>query len=66
MISLIVTLAIVGLIVWLVTAYIPMPEVFKKVIYVVAVVCVLLFVLRAFGILHSTPIHDVPVPQLVR
>lgn len=62
MISLIVTVAIVGLIVWAIVTYIPMPPGFKNAIIVIAVICVLLFVLQAFGLLNG--VKDVPVPRL--
>lgn len=55
MISLILLLAITGFIVYLVTTYIPMPDVFKKVIIVVVVVVLLLYVLKLFGF------QDVPL-----
>ena len=57
MITLIVTLAFFGFIVWLVTQ-IPMPPVFKTGIYGVAAFCVILYLLRAFGV------GDIPVPRL--
>lgn len=62
MISLIVAIAVVGLIVWALTTYVPMPPAFKTAIVVIAVVCLVLFVLQAFGLLVG--VHDVPVPQL--
>ncbi len=61
MITLIVQLAIIGLIVWAITTFIPMDARIKKVIYVVAVVCVVVFLLRAFGL---WPVADVPIPKL--
>lgn len=60
MISLLITLAVVGVILWLVLTYIPMPAPIKQVIIVVAVICIVVYVLRAFGVWGS----DVPVPQL--
>lgn len=60
MISLIITLAVVGLITWLIITYIPMPPVFKQVILVVVAICVIIFVLNAFGIIG----RDIPVPQV--
>ncbi len=63
MIELIVTIAILGLIVWAITTLIPMPENFKKAIYIIALVCLLIFVLRAFGIVGPV-VHDISVPQL--
>lgn len=61
MISLIITIAVLGLIVWAITTYVPMPNGFKQAIYVIAVICLVIFVLNAFGIWH---IQDAPVPQL--
>lgn len=61
MIELVITIAIVGLIVWAVTTFIPMPAGFKTAIYVVALVCVIVYLLRSFGLWSG---GDVPVPQL--
>ena len=61
MISLVITIAVLGCIVWAVTMLIPMPDNFKKAIYVIALICLAVFVLNAFGIWNF---HDVPVPQL--
>lgn len=58
MLHLILALALLGLIVWLITNYIPMPDVFKKVIIVVVVVFVILWLMSVLGI------SDVPVPHL--
>ena len=63
MISLIVYIALIGLLTWALTTYIPMQAGFKRVIYIVAIVCIAILVLNAFGLL---PIRDVPVPQLGR
>ncbi len=62
MIALIVTIALVGLIVWLITTYIPMPPGYKRAIQIIALVCVILFVLKAFGLFEHA--HDIPVPKL--
>jgi len=56
MIQLILTLAIIGFIVWLIVTYIPMPDVFKKGIIVIVAICVILYLLRVFGI------GDIPLP----
>lgn len=50
MIELIVTIAIVGLVVYLITTFIPMPAQFQKAIYIVAAVGLLLYLLSAFGL----------------
>ena len=48
LVHLVLTLAVIGFIVWLITTYIPMPDIFKKVIYAVVAVCVILFVCNYF------------------
>jgi len=52
-IQLIVTLVVVGVIMWLVNAYIPMQNTIKQILNVVIVIVAILFVLSAFGILGS-------------
>jgi hypothetical protein len=47
LLTLVVWIAVVGLVVWLVTTYIPMPEPFRKVIIVVAVVVLILWLVNA-------------------
>jgi hypothetical protein len=50
MIGIILTLAIVGFIVWLITTYIPMPPIFKTVILVVVAVLLLLWLINVLGV----------------
>ena len=65
LISLIITLAIAGFLVWLITTFIPMPDGFKKAIYVVAALCIVFYLLRAFGLIFGLMGHgDIAVPQL--
>lgn len=59
MIGLIVTLALIGVILWLVNTYLPMDPKIKQIMNVVVVICVILWLLGAFGILRM----DAPVPQ---
>lgn len=49
MITLILTLAILGFIVWLITNYIPMDPLYKTAIIVVSLIIVLVYVLRLLG-----------------
>ncbi len=53
LISLVVTLVVVGLLLWLVTTYIPMDATIKKIIVAVVVFVVVLWLLQVFGILGS-------------
>jgi predicted membrane channel-forming protein YqfA (hemolysin III family) len=58
MLSLILTLALIGFIVYLITTYVPMPSIMRTVIYVVVAVFVIVWLMQALGV------SDVPVPQL--
>lgn len=55
MIELVLTLALVGFIIWAITTYIPMPPIFKTGIYVVVAICVIIYLMRVLGI------HDIPL-----
>lgn len=50
MITLILTLAVVGFLVWLIVNYIPMPDPIQKVIIVLVVIVMILYVMRALGV----------------
>jgi uncharacterized membrane protein YwzB len=50
MIGLIVSLIILGVVLWAVESLIPMDPMIKRIIQVVVVLCVLLYVLRFFAI----------------
>lgn len=50
LLSIILTLAVIGLILWAVNAYIPMPPTVKKVINIVAAIVIAIWLLRIFGI----------------
>jgi hypothetical protein len=51
LISLIVTLIVIGVLLWLVNAYIPMDAKIKKIINIVVVICVILWLLNVFGVI---------------
>ncbi len=60
--SLLVTLIVVGVLLWLVNTYIPMDGKIKQILNVVVVICVVIWLLSAFGVLGHA--HDLRVPQL--
>lgn len=60
MISIIVTLIIIGLILWLVESVLPIDGWIKQVIRVVVIICVVLYLLNMFGLMTN----DVPVVHL--
>ena len=53
MIQLLVVLVIVGVCLYLVENYIPIDQTIKTVIRVVVVLCLILFLLRAFGVIDT-------------
>jgi hypothetical protein len=62
LISLVITLIVVGVLLWLINTYIPMDGKIKNILNIVVVICVVIWLLNAFGIIgHSS---DLPVPQL--
>ena len=62
MISLVITLIIVGVLLWLVNNYVPMDGKIKQILNAVVVICVVVWLLSAFGILgHSS---EIQVPQV--
>lgn len=62
LISLAITLVVVGVLLWLVNTYIPMAGSIKKILNAVVVICVVVWLLFAFGILHHS--GDIRVPQI--
>jgi bacteriorhodopsin len=62
LISLVITLIVVGVLLWLVNTYIPMDGKIKKILNVVVVICVVVWLLYVFGILHNG--GDIRVPQV--
>jgi hypothetical protein len=50
-IGVVITLMIIGVLLWLVNAYIPMDAKIKKILNIVVVIAVILWLLYAFGVL---------------
>jgi len=51
--TVIIVLIVVGVLLWLVNAYIPMDSKIKNILNIVVVIAVVLWLLQAFGILGS-------------
>jgi len=51
--NLLVTLIIVGVLLWLVNTYVPMDGKIKNILNIIVVIFVVLWLLRAFGLLDS-------------
>ena len=62
LVSLIVTLIVIGILLWLVNAYIPMDGKIKKILNVVVTICVVVWLLSVFGVIGHA--GDIRVPQL--
>jgi hypothetical protein len=62
LINLIVTLIVVGVLLWLINAYIPMDGKIKKILNVVVVICVVVWLLNVFGVIGHA--GDIRVPQV--
>jgi hypothetical protein len=61
-IPLVITLIVVGILLWLVNTYIPMDGKIKQILNAVVVICVVVWLLSAFGIIGHT--SDIQIPQV--
>ena len=62
LISLAISLIVIGVLLWLVNTYIPMDGKIKKILNIVVVICVVIWLLVAFGVLDRS--GDIRVPQI--
>ena len=62
LISVVITLVVVGVLLWLINTYIPMDGKIKQIINIVVVICVILWLLSVFGIFGHG--GDIRVPQV--
>lgn len=53
LITVVIVLVVVGLILWLINNYIPMDRKIKSILNVVVVICVIIWLLKAFGLLSK-------------
>ena len=53
LIGLVITLVVVGVILWLINSYIPMQATIKKILNVVVIIVVILWLLSSFGVINS-------------
>jgi hypothetical protein len=60
-VALFVFICVIGVVCWLITTYVPMPEPFPKLIILAGVLIVILLLLQAFGLLGSL---NAPVPHI--
>ena len=60
MIQLVIVLVVIGVVLWMINAFLPMNASIKKVLNVVVILSVIIYVLWAFGILGQVPIIRLP------
>ena len=60
LITLVITLIIVGVLLWLLEAYVPMDATIKRIIHIVVIIAVVLWLLNVFGILPMASTVQVP------
>ncbi len=59
LVTVVVTLIVVGVLLWLVNTYIPMDAKIKNILNIVVVIAVVLWLLRVFGVLGD--VHTIHV-----
>lgn len=60
LITVIVSLMLVGILLWVINTYIPMDAKIKNILNVVVIICVVLWLLNVFGVWGAL---DIPVPR---
>jgi hypothetical protein len=61
LLNVVLTLIVVGVVLWLINTYIPMQGTIKKIINVVVVIVVILWLLNGFGVINSSGDIRLPV-----
>ncbi len=57
LIMVILVLIVVGVILWLINAFIPMARPIKAILNAVVVICVIIWLLSVFGLIGNVPFH---------
>lgn len=52
LVTVVITLLVVGVLLWLVNSYIPMQETIKSILNAVVVIAVVLWIVNIFGLMH--------------
>jgi hypothetical protein len=64
LITVVITLIVVGVLLWLVNSYIPMDGKIKNILNVVVVICVVVWLLHVFGVIDHANTIEVPKVQV--
>lgn len=62
LISVVITLIVIGVLLWLVNTYIPMDGKIKQILNIVVVICVVVWLLYAFGVINQA--NQIQVPKV--
>lgn len=62
LITVVVTLIVVGLVLWLINTYIPMQGTIKSILNIVVVIAVVLWLLYGFGIISNS--GNIKIPKI--
>lgn len=62
MLELILVIIVIGILLYCVNQFVPMDPKIKNILNIVVVVCLVFYVLGAFGLFRH--LHSVPVPQI--
>ena len=60
LIELILVIVVVGLVMWLINTYIPMPTAIKSILNVLVFILLVIYILQSFGLIG----HIIPFPKL--
>lgn len=61
LLTVVLTLLVIGVLLWLVTNYVPIDPTIKRIIVAVVVICVVIWLLQVFGVLGYI---NTPVPKI--
>jgi hypothetical protein len=53
LITIVIVLVVIGFLLWLINTYVPMARPIKTILNAVVVICVILWLLSVFGIIHT-------------
>ncbi|OQK16318.1 hypothetical protein AU255_12995 [Methyloprofundus sedimenti] len=62
LVSVVISLIVVGLLMWLVNSYIPMDARIKQVLNILVIIAVVLWLLSVFGVLSGIPVFRIGNP----
>lgn len=62
LLSLVLVIIVCGVLLWAVNQYVPMDGAIKHILNIVVIICLVIYVMSAFGLFNH--LHSVAVPQI--